>query len=162
MPDTISDTSPIQYLHQIGQLDFLPGLYGPVIIPSAVVSEIQAGLDAGISLPLVNQLAWIRVVDPSPPASLVLPPRLGAGEVAALTLAAQRLDSLVLLDDRIARTCAESLKIRVTGTLGILLRAKQQGLIPSVAPMVRMLHSLGFRIAPQTMQDILTLAGEAP
>jgi predicted nucleic acid-binding protein len=61
MPEVIADTSPIQYLYQIAQLDLLPTLYGQIKMPQAVVDELTQGRDQGISLPDPIVLSWITL-----------------------------------------------------------------------------------------------------
>ena len=69
-------------------------------------------------------------------------------------------DSVLVLDDGLARRVAESLGLRLTGTLGLLLDAKGAGLIPEVASLLDQLQALRFRIAPHTRRAVLDLAGE--
>ena len=67
MPDTvISDTSPLQYLHQAGCLAILPNLYGTVIVPEDVARELAVGAERGVSLPDVDRLDWIRIEAATP------------------------------------------------------------------------------------------------
>jgi predicted nucleic acid-binding protein len=66
----------------------------------------------------------------------------------------------VILDERLARVHAESLKLRFTGTLGILLRAKAERRIPRIEPLTEHLRHLGFRLSAKTQAAILRLAGE--
>jgi uncharacterized protein len=66
----------------------------------------------------------------------------------------------VILDDGLARRFAETLNIRLTGTVGLLLDAKRAGLVPAVEPLLDQLQSLRFRLAPGTRKALLRLAGE--
>jgi uncharacterized protein len=63
--EVISNTSPLLYLHQIGQLDLLPKLYGRVIIPLAVREELRTGAERGFSTPDVDQIHWLDVRTPT-------------------------------------------------------------------------------------------------
>ena len=65
-----------------------------------------------------------------------------------------------VLDDALARQVAETLRLPVTGTLGLLLDAKRLSLIPAVRPLLEQLDALGFRLAPHTRSAVLKLAGE--
>ena len=69
-------------------------------------------------------------------------------------------DALILMDDGLARAHARGLGLRITGTLGVILRAKREGRITAVAPLLRQLQDEGFRIAPATRAEVLRLAGE--
>lgn len=73
------------------------------------------------------------------PSTILIPdfPNLGAGEREALSLATTIPDSLVILDDALARSYAQQLNIAMTGTLGVLLKGKQAGRIEAVAEPVR-------------------------
>lgn len=77
-------------------------------------------------------------------------------------LALESSDPVVILDDGMARRFAETLSIRFTGTVGLLLDAKQAGLINAIAPLLDELQSLRFRLAPHTRTALLRLAGEEP
>ena len=134
MPETICNTSPIQYLFQCGLLDLLRSLYGEVVIPKAVAAEIHQGRAKGISLPAIDLLGWARIKGPNSPA---------------------------ILDDALARRYAAHLGIRLTGTLGILLRAKQQRLVSAVAPIIDQLDQLHFRLDPATRKAVLGMADES-
>ena len=75
---------------------------------------------------------------------------LGAGEVETLALGLEFPGSLLLLDDRLARRRARSLGLRFTGTLGVVVKAKQVGLLAGVGPVLDRLLVLGFRASPAT------------
>jgi hypothetical protein len=75
-------------------------------------------------------------------------------------LALEMREAVVVLDDDLARRVAETLGLRLTGTLGLLLDAKKAGLIPAIAPLLDQLQTLRFRVAPHTRVAVLKLAGE--
>jgi uncharacterized protein len=160
MPEVITDTSPMQYLYQIAQLELLPTLYGQIKMPQAVADELAEGLTQGISLPDPISLSWITLCPISP--SILIPdlPNLGAGEREALSLAVTFPDSLVILDDALARSYARQLNVAITGTLGVLLKGKQSGYVTAIAPLLDKLDTLNFRLAPATRATVLNLANE--
>jgi uncharacterized protein len=160
LADVIVNTSPLQYLHQIGQLDLFPKLFGRIIVPCAVVSEITAGRQLGISLPELEACAWVDVRSPASPVGGLLSWDLGAGESAVLSLGLEHPGSWVVLDDKLARQAAVHLNIPLLGTAGILLRAKRAGHLPKVEPVLNQLAASGFRITPETVRIILDLARE--
>jgi predicted nucleic acid-binding protein len=96
----------------------------------------------------------------SHPGLLPLATDLGPGESEVLALGVEMPGSLVVLDDGLARRYAHALGLRLTGTLGVLLRAKRGGLLPEIAPILRQLDSLRFRLDPDTCRAVLKLAGE--
>ena len=85
---------------------------------------------------------------------------LGAGEKEVLALGLQVRDAVVILDERLGRFYAESLKLQVTGTLGILLRARREGQMTRIEPVLDHLKRLGFRPSAPTRESVLRLAGE--
>ena len=160
MREVICNTSPLQYLFQLDLLDLLPTLYGRVLSPSGVAREIAAGRALGVALPELDSLPWL-VIDPSgPPALLSLVPDLGAGEREVLALGLEKPGALVILDDLLARRFAERLDLALTGTLGLLLKAKEIGRIDRVQPYLKQLEALHFRFDDRTRATILKLAGE--
>jgi predicted nucleic acid-binding protein len=86
--------------------------------------------------------------------------KLDRGEAAALTLAVASQSRLILVDERRARGVAKQLGLNVTGSLGVLLIAKSQGLIPAVSPLVDQMIAQGRHISPRVRAEILKAAGE--
>lgn len=162
MPEVVANTSPIQYLFQLGPLDFLPQLYGEVLVPEGVAQELRNGLDRGVPLPDLRSLGWLRVSTVKSSAVLPLAAGLGAGEREVLALALELGQPLVILDDALARRFAQRLRLSLTGTLGLLLKAKQSGRIEQVAPFLNRLEALRFRLDASTRADVLEMAGELP
>jgi uncharacterized protein len=160
MPEVIANTSPIQYLFQLGLLDLLPELYGEVFVPEGVVLELRSGVDRGVSLPDLNVLSWLRIRKARSAAVLPLAAGLGAGEREVLALALEIEDPLVILDDSLARRFAHRLSLPLTGTLGLLLKAKQRRRIESIKPYLDRLESLRFRLDLSTRSSVLALAQE--
>ncbi|KYF59033.1 hypothetical protein BE08_07160 [Sorangium cellulosum] len=161
MRDVLCNTSPLLYLHQLGRIDLLPALYQRITIPEAVAHELREGARLGHAVPRVEDLTWLAVEKVEHAALLRLVTDLDAGEREVLALAAGRPASLLLLDDSHARRYATMLGLTFTGTLGVLLRAKQRGLLERVRPCLDQLQALGFRIAPALRGSVLDLAGEA-
>jgi len=124
LPDIVCDTSPIQYLYQLGLLHILTALADRVILPPAVVEELSVGWAYGVSLPDVKSLDWVEVRLPASATALPLVTDLGPGETEVLMLGLEMPDAIVVLDDALARRVAEMLGARLTGTLGLLLDAK--------------------------------------
>lgn len=122
MPEVIVDTSPVQYLFQLGLLDLLKALYGQITIPQAVANELVVGHRRGIHLPEISDIDWINIKKPQGFMLLPLIPDLGSGEREAIALAAETQDSLLILDDALARRHARLIELTITGTLGVLLK----------------------------------------
>ncbi len=160
MPEVISDTSPLQYLFQTECLNLLPALYGTVSVPDGVVDELAAGRAQGVMVPNPHELDWVEVRSAPHRSILPLAVDLGRGEREVLSLAVEHRDALALLDDGLARHFAKHLGIRFTGTLGVLLKAKAEGHLDAVLPIIDRLQLLGFWLAPATRAAVLELAEE--
>ena len=161
MPEVFCNTSPFQYLHQTRLLHVLPALAGRVIVPPAVRDELTAGRRAGHDVPELAALDWVSVREPSSLRALPLVTDLGPGETGVLMLALESSEPVVILDDGRARRMARVLGLPLTGTLGILLDAKRAGLVPAITPILDELQQRRFRLAPETRQAVLKMAGEA-
>lgn len=161
MPKILCNTSPFQYLHQAGQLELLPALAGAIFIPPAVVMELAAGRALGLDLPAPETLPWVTVETPRSLPGLALVRDLGEGESQVLALALECEEPCAaILDDLLARQTARRLNIPHLGTLGVLLQAKQAGLLPNVAPVMDRMEVLGFRLSARTRAEVLRMAGE--
>jgi hypothetical protein len=130
------------------------------VVPTAVVAELAEGSKHGYDVPAPSTFGWVDVEAAPGAAILPLVTDLGDGERAAIALAASRKSDLLLLDDALARRHAKLLGLSVTGTLGVLLKAKEVGLVPAVAPLVDRFARLGFRVAGETRAAVIKLAGE--
>jgi predicted nucleic acid-binding protein len=158
--DVIVNTSPLQYLHQIGQIELFPKLFGRIVVPEAVAAELAAGRSLGVSLPAPEAIEWIDLRRPASAVGGLLSWDLGAGESAVLSLALEHPGSWVVLDDKLARQAALHLSIPLLGTAGILLRAKTARHLSAIRPTLDQLANLGFRLTQETIRNILDLAGE--
>ncbi len=155
----VSNTSPILNLAIIGQLALIREQFGQVQIPLAVLAElkvledrpgskeIQAAVDTG----------WIKAQEVSSQLSVqLLQQVLDRGESEAITLAVDLKADRILLDERDGRKIAKSLGLKVTGVLGILLRAKQEGELSSLPDTIdALVKTAGFRIAPELLAKVL-------
>ena len=150
----VSDTSPITNLVDIGHLELLRTLFGVVLVPREVFRELAAG---AIALP-----EWIEVRDVHDRTRVAdLESRLDLGEAEVLVLAIETRANLVLVDERRGRTVAKGLGVRTIGVLGILLRAKSEGHINAVAPLLdELIHTAGFYVSAALRAQTLRLARE--
>ena len=101
MPEIICNTSPLQYLHQLGLLHILPALARPVTVPPAVIEEIDIGRKLGLNLPDLAAIEWITTRRPVSFAALPLVSDLGSGETEVLALALETKDAIPVLDDAV-------------------------------------------------------------
>jgi predicted nucleic acid-binding protein len=150
MPDMLSNTSCLIALDNIGQLELLRRLYGIIHISEEVAAEF------GVSIP-----AWITVHPVQDKTKLdILHNLVDLGEASTIALAYQFDDVTLILDDRKARKLADNLNLRFTGLLGILIKAKQNGVINSVDDVLARLKAAGFRFSAVMEMQALRLAGE--
>ena len=162
MPEiNIVNTSPLFYLHRLGLLELLKKLYGHITVPEAVKKELKEGQAQGEDVPQLENYTWVEIRSVSMPRYLQLIADLGPGESEVLALATNHPSALVILDDKLARRIAEMQGFRLTGTAGVLLRAKQKGLVPALKPVIEKLIDLDFRLKPDLVKATLELAGEA-
>jgi predicted nucleic acid-binding protein len=160
----VSNTSPITNLCAIGKLELLQNIYGNIIIPQAVYSEM-ANLDYEVpGTKEVKTLAWIETQTISNLALVEqLKTEIDPGEAEAIALAIEIKADRLIIDDYQGKLVASRLNLNFIGILGILLIAKQRGLIITVKPVMDDLINLaGFRINPQLYANLLITAGEIP
>jgi predicted nucleic acid-binding protein len=148
----ISDTSPLNYLVQIGLVDLLPALYQAIVVPTAVASELR---DGGAPTPVRAFMAapppWLTVrpvssVDPSI--------GLGRGENEAISLALEIGADRILVDDRVARRAARDRGLSAVGTLTVLDNAAERNLV-SFPQAVGRLRTTNFRMPEAVVAELL-------
>lgn len=161
MPEAISNTSPLVYLHRIGAIGWLPRLFTEIWIPTAVSDELEEGKRRGYDVPDSATCTWLQVVDAHATPSEWLSLDLGPGELGAMALALENPTRIVLLDDMLARHTARAAGLAVWGTLKVLLEAKAQGLTQRIEPLVARLSESGMWLSDEIRQRILALAGES-
>lgn len=155
----VSDTSPISNLLQIGEIELLRLTFSRVIIPDAVHHEI---CEVETSKSALSELNWIERLTVS---DVALRDRLleivDPGEAEAITLAVELSCDFLLIDEALGRNVAKKLGITITGLLGVLLRAKNDGHIVLVKPYIdRLVNEAGFRLSASLIDDALQQAGE--
>lgn len=131
----ISDTSPLTALLLAGEAGLLCSLFDRVIIPTAVQNELMR---AHSQLP-----AWIEVLSPQNIPVSIHQAGLDAGETEAIALALELQPDTLLMDERLGRRVAAQHGLNVTGLLGLLVLAKQQGLLIEVVPTIQKLQAKG-------------------
>ncbi len=147
----VADSGPLIALAGISHLHLLPQLYSRIAAPLAVVAEIRAGEHLSPGHRLLDDTPWLEYMEsPQPPDSLSIV--LGRGEAEAITLARLHADSLLLLDDHQARRAAEALGLPITGTAGILVRAKKEGMVETVGPLLHKMREQGYFLSDAVIQ----------
>lgn len=153
----IADAGPLIALGGIDRLNLLHDLFLEVCVPQAVWEECHAGsgLDSR-RIAVARDRGWLQPC-PSPPIHdrRLDNPALGAGECAAMALALERSDSLLLMDDRLARRQAHRLGLRFIGTARVLWLAQQHGFLDSAEAAIRAMAERGYRISPELLRHML-------
>lgn len=159
LPPVIVNNTPLVALWILNRLDLLRDLYGIVWIPETVEREFIA-TEAIVRQSALLQSPWIQVVCVSNPRLALTYVGLDQGEAEVLALAVEHNARLVVIDERKGRRYAQRLGLALTGTLGILLLAKQEGLIPMLAPLLDQLEQSGLHLGADLVQRVLLLAQE--
>lgn len=157
----VSDTTCLCHLALVGQHELLHQLFGSVVIPPAVAAELAQGALKRPEISEVLHAGWleVRTLEDTCRAD-ELAQTLDRGEAEALVLAIE-LDCPLLMDDLPGRRCAQSMKLKFTGTLGVLVAAKAKGMIPLIQPVIhRMIHEDGFRVSGSLIAQTLKEVGE--
>jgi len=148
------------YLHRIGALEWLPRLFAAISVPDAVIAELMEGQRKGYDVPDLGAYFWVHTLNPRCMPSEWLTRDLGAGELAAIALALENPDHILLLDDRLARQVAQAAGLEVWGTLRIMLEAKHQGITDRVGVWLGRLRDSGMWISEDIERRVLALAEE--
>jgi len=163
LPEVVSNSGPLIALAEIGRFLLLKQLFGEISIPSAVYTEVVAD---GAGQPGAKETAeadWIKTVEVQDRLAVdLLRDELGPGQSEAIVLATELSADYLLLDDLKARRKARHLGLQVSGTLGVILMAKEAGLVKEVKPLLNQLRKTDFRMSPEIYQDMLAKAGESP
>lgn len=147
-----SNTTPIIALASIGRLDLMPRLFGQVHVVNDVIDECAAG--GAIPVPRLRTLEWVIEVVSTPVSNPLMLLELDRGEKHTLDMALKAKADRVVIDEKLGRALAEYLGLSVTGTLGILLKAKQAGWIPSFREAVAEMQAQGIRYHPTLIEKL--------
>jgi len=156
----VLNASPLIVLGKIDQLHLLKQLCEEIVVPAGVAHEIAQGSEDDPARLWLDSYGkeFIREVGLIPPRIIAW--NLGQGECEVIVWADKNPDYEAVLDDRAARNCALALNIPVRGTIGILLSAKNRGLLKNITSIFFRLELAGYRIAPELLEAAKRLAEE--
>jgi len=144
----VSDSTCLIGLERVGKLDILPALFAPVIIPPEVEREFG------------GKFAWLQIENlKNNLLATALQMVVDAGEAEAIALASER-NCLLISDDKQARAAAKRLGVTVIGTVGVLVRAKPNGIITELKPILDNLESNNFFISRALREEALKIVKE--
>jgi predicted nucleic acid-binding protein len=160
----VADTSVISNLALIGGAKFLPAIYGKVIVPDKVWGELSQGAELHERMRFLRQVEWLEVRAVAQSQVLRdLSKEVDEGEAEAIALALELKADLLLVDDATGRAAALRHGLQIVGLLGVLIRAKEKGLIDHVADWIEELRChTSFRMSDALVNRVLTRAGEIP
>lgn len=159
MHKIVSNTTPIISLLKLNRLELLQKLYKQIYIPTAVYNEIEAGKSKGYYKDL-SRLSWINIVEIQDKQAVAYFLDLDADEAEAIVLATELYADLIVLDEKLGRFHAKHAKLKVTGTIGILIKAKLEGLIKELKPLLDELTEKEVWISEKLKKEILNIVGE--
>lgn len=146
----ISDASVLIILDKINHLELLNEVYGNVYTTPEIVKEY------GKPLPF-----WVKISKPKDSLKQkVIETQLDQGESSAIALALENQNSLIIIDDLKARKYAKKLGLACTGTLGVINKAKELGVISEIKPIINQLQQTNFRISDKVIEEILNRNNE--
>jgi predicted nucleic acid-binding protein len=146
----IADTSCLIILTNIGEIDLLHKVYGQII------TTIDIAIEYGEILPKWIEIA--KVKDHYKQQLLQL--QIDKGESSAIALAIETPNCTIILDDYKARKIAKQLQLKYTGTLGVIIKAKLMGIIPSIKPLLEKMEQTNFRLSTEITLEALKIANE--
>lgn len=154
----VSNSGPLINLAKIGRFSLLKQLFGKIIIPEAVYIEVVKEGKRKPGQAETNEALgkWIEKMKVSDYLAIhLLLSQLKRGEAEAIVLAREIKCDLILLDDKCARDIAETSGLAIKGTLGILLTAKEMGIIKDLKMAIDHLIEKGFYLKEDIYQRIL-------
>lgn len=141
----IADTSVLIIFDKIDRLKILKAVYQEIYTTPEITAEYGKPLPAWIKIESVKDKKYQKFIET----------QLDSGESSAIALAAEKKDSLLIIDDLKARKFAKRLGLRYSGTLGIINKAKEIGIIDRIGPLLDELKTTDFRIAESVIDKLL-------
>jgi len=155
---TVSNTTPIISLSAIGKVEILRDLFQEIIIPEAVYEEIKAKKGYGYN---AVDYAFVKVQSvQAKNHELLLSSRLDLGEAETIVLADEIRASNVIIDENLGYMIAKEYNLNVIRTLSILLKAKEEKIIPELKPLIEQMILKGRWYSKRVYHSFLKKAGE--
>lgn len=156
----VVNASPLIYLAQAGLFHLLKVAGEPIFIPDVVSEEILRRGESDVTARAVKKAAWLEPAEVQRVPLEILSWNLGPGESSVLAWALAHSGCRAIIDDLEGRRCAESLGVPLRGTLGLVLRARRQGIIDEARPVVEQLRVAGMYLSDWVMDTALAEVGE--
>lgn len=146
----IADTSCFIILSKIDELELLQNIYVQIVTTSDIAIEFGEVLPDWVIIKNVSNKNYQDILEL----------QLDKGESSAIALAMEIENCTIILDDYKARKVAQKLNISITGTIGIIVKAKQLGIIKSVQPILEKIRNSNFRLSKELENQALSLSNE--
>lgn len=146
----IADASCLIVLSKIRKLELLRLVYSEINITLEVKTEYGESLPSWVLTKEVSDQKYQQFLETE----------LDSGEASTIALAIQESDSLIILDDLKARKVAQKLNLVFTGTLGVISKAKEEGYLTEIKPIIEKILATNFRISDQVVKALLSKYGE--
>lgn len=156
----IVNASPLILLGKVGRLNLLVALADELIVPRAVLREVQARKNETAITEHLKQEQRFHIAEDTAVPPLLLAWDLGAGETQVIALALKSNRKRVVLDDLEARRCARAMDLPLIGTLGVVTRAKRLGIIERARPVIQQLRQVGLYMTDELVEGMLSEVGE--
>lgn len=158
--ECVINTSPWIALSVCRQTQLLNKLYQNVFMPAAVEKEVMAGGKNETGIAELRKADWLQIMKIQDSTKLSLLHELDRGEAEVIILAQEQQICEVIIDEKIGRMQAHIAGLQVTGTLGLLLRAKKEGFLPKIKPLIEKILAAGIYVHQNIVQGILREADE--
>ena len=156
----VVNTTPLIALGVAGCFGAPPLLYQRVIVPLEVAEEIRTGGKHGVGVAELDGSPWLDIQTGNTTVPAYLANALDRGEAAVIATALDRGIRLVCIDETVGRRMARLAGLDLTGSLGILIKAKQRGFPVVIADAIRRMQEHGIWLSAQVTASALAAAGE--
>jgi predicted nucleic acid-binding protein len=158
----VSNTSPLSNLAVIGRIDLLRQIYPKILIPPAVHAELVRFAQIQPAISACFKSGFLEIRKPTNAEFIqILNRPLDLGEAEAIALAVEIEADRLLIDESLGRGIAEEYTLKIRGILGILVNAKEQGLLTEIKPLMdNLIETAGFRVSNLLYERILQEVGE--
>ncbi len=157
----ISDSTPLIAFSRINQFELLHTVIGKIIIPKEVAREISEYGKGKNKIINISDYNWIEIKNITSKNEMeLLLPSIDKGEAEVIILALENKADLVLMDELSGRKIAESFNLNILGSVGVLLKAKEKGLIKAVKPLLDEMIEKGIRYSQRFYTHLLKQIGE--
>ena len=156
----VVNASPLIFLSKSQMLHLLQQAGSIICVPRTVANEIIRRGPQDITAKALNTTPWLKIVEVPQIPSIIQSWDLGPGESSVLAYAYAHPEVTAIIDDAHGRYCAETIGLRLKGTLGLVMLAKKNDLIPAARPVVAILKQQGMFLSESVIETAMSLIGE--